>query len=179
MSILPMPGQPVDIPLPPAFTETLGFRGDARYVGFYYSPLGDQLVVTDGVNSGTGQTWAYLGYKRHRAVASLLAPFDLGSSEEDAVHMLLIDRETNRASVAPVSEARDFLTWQHPPAPELTPEQQMEFNRELERLMKEWRERPVDHEAIAREMQEQRRRVGRMMSWLDMAPVPPLQGQTP
>jgi hypothetical protein len=74
------------------------------------------------------------GYKCHRAVAPLLAPFDLGSPEEDAVHMLLIDRERNVASVAPVDEARTFLAGQHPPAPELTPEQQEAFNRELERM---------------------------------------------
>jgi hypothetical protein len=156
MTDITMPGQPVDLPLPPDFCLTLGFRGDARYVGFYYSPLGDQLVATDGVNSGTGQTWAYLGYKRHRAVAPLLAPFDLGSSEDDAVHMLLIDRERNVATVAPVNEARTFLAEQHPPAPELTPEQQADFEQEMERLLAEWRTRPVDHEAVAREMTEQR-----------------------
>ena len=103
----------------------------------------------------------------------LLAPFDLGSSEEDGTHMLLIDREANRASIAPVAEARDFLVRQHPPAPELTPEQQEAFRNEVERLLAEWRQRPVDHDVVARQMAEQRARVGRMMSWLDMAPVPP------
>jgi hypothetical protein len=92
--------------------------------------------------------------------------------------MLLIDREANRASVALVAEAGAFLEGQHLPAPELTPEQQEALNRELERLMKEWRERPVDHETVAREMAEQRARVGRMMSWLDIAPVPE-QGEGP
>jgi hypothetical protein len=175
-----LPGQSVDLPLPPALPETLGYRGDARFVGFFWSPLGDQLVATDGRSSGTAQSWVFLGYKRHPAVAPLLEPFDLGSSEEDGVHMLLIDRTANRASIAPVAEARTFLEAQHPPAPELTPEQQEAFNRELERLLAEWRARPIDHEAIAREMAEQRGRVGRMMSWLDMAPVPPTKpGHTP
>jgi hypothetical protein len=72
-----------------------------------------------------------------------------------------------------------FLEAQHPPAPELTPEQQVAFEQELQRLMKEWRERPIDHEAIAREMAAQRGRLARMMSGLDMAPVPPVRGQTP
>jgi hypothetical protein len=173
-----LPGQPVDLPLPPALVETLGYSGNARFVGFFYSPLGDQLVATDGVNSGTGATWAYLGYKRHRAVGPLLSPFDLGSSEEDGTHMLLIDRERNRASVATVAEARTFLQNQHPPQEPLTPEQQAAFERELERLMKEWREKPVDHDAIARQMAGQRGRVGRMMSFLDMCPDPK-RGQTP
>jgi hypothetical protein len=180
MTTSPLPGQRVDIPLPPELTEALGYRGAARFVGFFWSPLGDQLVATDGVNSGTAQSFAFLGYKRHRTVAPLLAPFDLGSSEEDGTHMLLIDRQMNQAAITPVAEARDFLARQHTPAPELTPEQQAAFQKELERLLAEWRQRPVDHDAVAREMAEQRARVGRMMSWLDMAPVPPAKpGHTP
>lgn len=176
----PLPGQRVDIPLPPELAETFGYGGEARFVGFFWSPLGDQLVATDGVNSGTAQSWTYLAYKRHRSVAPLLAPFDLGSSEEDGTHMLLIDRQMNRANIAPVAEARDFLARQHTPAPELTPEQQEAFRMELDRLLAERRARPVDHEAVARQMTEQRARVGRMMSWLDMAPVPPAKpGHTP
>ena len=147
-------------------------------MGFFWSPLGDQLVTTDGRSSGTAQSWAFLSFRRHPAVAPLLEPFDLGSSEEGALHMLLIDRSANRASIAPVAEARTFLEAQHPPAPELTPEQQEAFNRELERLMKEWRQRPIDREAVAREMAEQRGRIGRMMSFLDMCPEPE-QGQGP
>jgi hypothetical protein len=71
-----------------------------------------------------------------------------------------------------VAEVSEFLVAQHPPAPELTAEQQEEFNRELERLMEEWRARPVDHEAIAREREAQNGRVRRMISWLDMCPMP-------
>jgi hypothetical protein len=174
----PVPGEAVDIPLPPEFVETLGYRGSARFVGFFWSPLGDQLVATDGCNSGTAQSWAFLAYRRHRAVAPLLEPFDLGSSEEDAIHMLLIDRERNVARIALAAEARTFLESQHPPAPELTPEQQEAFNRELEHLLAEWRNRPVDHEAIVREMDAQRGRVARMMAWLDMCPRPE-QGEGP
>ena len=165
------PGRAVDIPLPPELSQTLGYRGPARFVGFFWSPLGDQLVSTDGRSSGTAQSWAFLTYRRHRAVAPLLNPFDLGSSEEDATHMLIIDRERNLARIAPVAEARAFLESQHPPAPILTPEQQAAFDRELTRLLAEWREKPVEHEAIAREMQEQRGRVARMVAWLDMCPV--------
>jgi hypothetical protein len=180
MTSSPLPGQRVDIPLPPELAETFGYRGDARFVGFYWSPLGDQLVATDGVNSGTAQSWAFLAYKRHRAVAPLLSPFDLGSSEEDGAHVLLIDREMNQASIATVAEARVLLAGQHPPAPELTPEQQEAFQGEMERLLAEWRTRPVDHAAVARQMAEQQGRMGRMVSWLDMAPVPPAKpGHTP
>ncbi len=173
-----LPGAPIDLPLPPDVTAAFGYRGDARFVGFYWSPAGDDVVYDDGRSSGSGQSWSFLAYKRHRAVAPLLRDVDLGSSEEDGTHVLLIDRTANRASVAHAAEARAFLQQQHPPEPELTPEQQAEFEKELTRLLAEHRTRPIDHEAIAREMNEQRGRVGRMMSWLDMAPVPG-QGQTP
>jgi hypothetical protein len=156
----------------------MGYRGDARYVGLFWSPLGDQLVTTDGVNSGTGQSWAWLSYRRHRAVAPLLEPFDLGSSEEDGTHMLVIDREANRASVAFATEARAFLAGQHPPQPPMTREEQEAVFKEIDRLYREMMSKPVDHEAIAREMAEQRGRVGRMMSWLYMCPAPE-QGPTP
>lgn len=173
-----LPGEPVDIPVPPNLCDALGVRSDARFIGFEYSPLGDQLVWTDGQSSGSGATWAYLSFKRHPAVRSHLEPYDLGSSEEEAVHMLVIDRDANTASVAPIADARAFLTDQHPPAPELTPEQQALFHEEVERMMREWREQPVDPQAIERQMREQSTRMAVMLAFLDQQ-VPPGQGQTP
>ena len=173
MTDLSLPGQHVDVPLPPELAETFGYRGDARYVAFYHSPLGDEVTYTDGRSTGSGATWSFLAYRRHRAVAPLLADWNLGYSDVDAEYALVIDREANRASIAPLATATAFLAAQHPPEPELTPVQQAAFQRELERLLAEWRTRPVDHAAVAHEMAEQRARVGRMMSWLDMAPVPP------
>ena len=171
-----LPGQPIDLPLPPELTECLGYTGNARFVSFRWSY--DDLFYDDGQSSGTAQGWTFQAYARHRAVAPLIDPHDLGGSDHMAPFVLLIDREINRASIAPIAEAREFLQAQHPPAPELTPEQQAAFERELERLMKEWREKPVDHDAIAKEMAEQRGRVARMMSWLAMCPEPQ-QGQMP
>ncbi|WP_082838873.1 hypothetical protein [Gemmata sp. SH-PL17] len=92
---------------------------------------------------------------------------------------MLIDREESRATVATTEAARTFLFGQHPPAPEMTPEEQEAVQREFMRLLDEMRSRPIDHEAIARQMEEQRGRMGRMMSWLDQCPVPPQQGPTP
>lgn len=172
-----LPGAMVDLPVPPDLSLALGYRGDARFVGFFWSSLGDQPISTDGVDSGTAQGSAYLAYKRHRTVAPLLEPFDLGSSDREAVHMLLIDREASRCSVASVAEARAFLERQHPPAPVLSPQQQAAFLMELDRLLDEWRERPLDHEALAREIAEQQGRVGRMMTFLDRCPSPLTPGE--
>jgi hypothetical protein len=178
MTTTPLPGQPADIPLPPELCETLGYVYSSRFVGFFWSSLGDQLIVTDGPNSSSGNSWAFQSYKRHRSVSPLLSEFDFGSSEHEGAHMLIIDREANRASVAPVGEARAFLTEHGPKPPELTPEQQILFEQELDRTLELWRTAPIDPDAIAKSMVEQRGRIGRMMSFLDMCPVPE-QGQTP
>lgn len=92
-----LPGEPVDVPLVPALCRTFG---DARHVGSHWSPRGGQPVSTDGRSSGTGQGRAYLGSRRHRVVAPLLAAFGLGSPEEDVTHMPLVDQQARRAVAA-------------------------------------------------------------------------------
>jgi hypothetical protein len=171
-----LPGDPVAILIPNELDRVFGYRGDARFVGFYFTPMGDDVVYTDGASSGSGQTWGYLAFKRHRAVAPHLSAYDLGSSEEDATHMLLVDREERRAAVAPVAEAREFLATQHPPAPEMTPEEQEAFQREFTRLLEEMRTRPIDWDAVARQQREQQTRMAVMLAFLDQQ-VPPSQGE--
>lgn len=175
----PLPGTPVDIPLLPELAETFGYRGDARYVGFYWTPMGDEVVFTDGRGSGSGQSWAFLAYRRHRAVRTLLDGWNLGYSDVDAEHCLVLDRERNRASVAPLAEARAFLESQHPPPPELSPEEAEALRERVEAILREWREAAIDPAELRRVMDEQRGRLGRMVSFLDMCPVPPGAGQTP
>jgi hypothetical protein len=170
MTDQPLPGQSVPLPIPPDLLAALGYRGQARYVGVRFTPMGDEVVLDDGRVSCSGATWTYLAFKRHRAVAPLLEPFDLGSSEEEATHMLLIDAQACRASVAMVAEARAFLQSQHPPEVPLSPEQVEEIR---QRIKQGWREVHVDPEAVRRHMEEQRGRVGRMIGWLDQCPEPP------
>lgn len=178
MTDRPLPGTPIDLPLPPELAEAFGYSGDARFVGFYWSPCGDEVVHTDGRSSGTGQSWTFLTYRRHRAVTPLLAGWNLGYSDRDAEHCLLIDRERNRASVAPLSAAREFLEAQHSPVPALTPGEAAALRERIKRALEEWRSRPVDPAAVQRLMDEQRGRTGRMVSFLDMCPAPGA-GQTP
>ena len=167
-----MPGESVAIPIPNELDRVFGYRGDARFVGFCWSPFGDELTYSDGVSSGSAQWQAFLQYKRHPAVRSHLEPYDLGSSEEDATHMLLIDREQQIAAVAPVSEARAFLESQWPEPAPMTPEEQEAVQREFTRLMEEMRNRPVDWDAINRQQREQSTRMAVMLAFLDQQ-VPP------
>lgn len=169
-----LPWAALDLTLPPELALAFGYRGDARFVGFRWSPLGDQLAYSDGVSSGTGEGWAFLAFKRHRHIAPLLEPFALGSSETDATHWLLIDRKASRAAVVPAVEARHFLVGQHPPEPILTHEQRETIRAEMDRLLQEWRDRPVDRDAVAAEIAEQQRRVARMVAFLDAQVAGPI-----
>jgi hypothetical protein len=169
-----LPGTPVDLPLPPDLAETFGYRGKARYVSFAWSPTGDELVVDDGRSSRSGESWSFLVWKRHPAVAPLLAGFQLGASDRRAEHVLILDRLANRASIAPLNEGLTFVEAQHPPPPRLSRREAEALRQGLEAFLEEdRRQQDIDPAEIQRAMVEQRGRVGRMISWLDMAPKPP------
>lgn len=173
---IPLPGLSVGLPVPPDLLETFGYGGDARFVAVYWSPCGDEVVCADGRSSGTGQSWAFLAYRRHRAVAPLLVGLPLGYSDEAATHCLVFDRTSGRASVAPLAEAQAFLQAQHPTPPPLSPEEAEVLRQRIETVLDDWceqRGRAVDMGEVVRAMTEQRGRVGRMVAWLDMCPVPP------
>jgi hypothetical protein len=140
----------------------------------------DKLCVEDGRVSRTGNSWAFLAFRRHRAVAPLLDGVNLGYSDVEAEHALVIDREMGRASVPSVAEARQLLHDQWPPQPPMSPEQAAELQARIDELVaKGWREEPVDMVRVQQAMAEQNARVKRMISWLDQCPEPPEQGRGP
>jgi hypothetical protein len=51
---------PVPVPVFPWLAKAFGYRGDARFVAFYWTPAGDEVVYDDGMRSGTGEPWAFL-----------------------------------------------------------------------------------------------------------------------
>jgi hypothetical protein len=107
-------------------------------------------------------------------VAPQLAPYNLGSSDFEAEHCLVLDRQERRAYVAPVKAARAFLQAQHPPEPELSPWEREEMRRDLEEaLARGWQEVRVDPQEVSRQMEEQRRAFAAMLAFLDQA-VPPV-----
>jgi hypothetical protein len=176
MTDTPLPGVPVDIPLPPSVTECWGYTYDAQFASFRFSF--DHLIFDDGRSSGTGNSWAFSAYTRHRAVSGLLDGFDLGGSDHEAASVLLIDREAQRASICPLREARAFLSGQYPPVEEPRPEERAEAARRFDEMVDSgWREEKVDMAEVMRAMAEQRGRVGRMMSFLEMCPDAPERGR--
>ena len=94
---------PLPIPVPPDLAEAFGYPGDSRFVGVSWQPAGDEVVYHDGRSFGTGDPWAFLVYIRHRVVAPHLEPYNLGSSDCEATHCLIIDRQEHRAAIAVVA----------------------------------------------------------------------------
>jgi hypothetical protein len=139
-----------------------------------------KMVYEDGRSSGSGATWSYLAFKRHRAVEPFLRDADLGSSEEDGTQMLLIDTQERKASIAPLHDARAFLVSQWPEPEPMTPEQEERFRQELTRLLEEQRNRPIDWDAINRQQREQNTRMAVMLAFLDQqVPWSQSEGQSP
>lgn len=79
---------------PPMLCEAIGYPGRARYVAFYWTPSGDEVMYSDGQLSTDGYWHAWLLFTRHKRVAPHLESYNLGNSDEEATHWLLIDRET-------------------------------------------------------------------------------------
>ena len=118
---------PLDIPLPEILPKALGYDGDARFIAIYWTPAGDEAVVTDGKVSFDGNWQAFLTCIDHPAVALPLAQagverWALGSSDNEATHWLVLDLEERKACAAPADDAHNFLASQWPPAPSIQAE---------------------------------------------------------
>src|SRR5262245_4577598 len=105
----------LSLPVPPMLEEALGYHGPSRWVAFYCTPSGDELVYDDGTVSADGSWFAWLTFLHHPRVASTLHSYHLGSSETDATHWLLLDRETRTLSVGLPAEVKHFLRQAAPP----------------------------------------------------------------
>lgn len=170
------------LPAPPEFAETLGYRGEARYVAFWWTPSGDELCFYDGSMFAAGASWhAWLTFIRHPLVRACLdvaaeedgvGRYEFGSSDSEAVHALLLDRWQQTLDVGPVSEAELFLRTQ--PSPAAAVQQAYDLSDEemlthMLEVFKAQQNRPSD-EIIreAHERLEQDRRLEQAMAaWLD------------
>ena len=103
---------PLPIPVPPMLEQAVDYPGQARLVAFFWSPLSDEALYHDGQRSGEVAWEAYLAFVKHPTVEPHLRPFDLGSSEEEARHWLVLDREARTLSVLPVEKAAALLQQQ-------------------------------------------------------------------
>jgi hypothetical protein len=161
------------VPVPPDLAKTFGYEGDARYVAFYWSPAGDEVMYDDGRSSGTGEWHAFAVYRDHRNVAPELRTCNLGHSDGEADQWLIVDQTQNQAYVAPVALAPRLLIDQHPPLPVGSPEDAQDLAEELRSLFREGLEEiqaNVSMDEIHRMMEDQREPTERMLRYLDAWP---------
>jgi hypothetical protein len=140
----------LDIPVPPMLLWAVGYPEErtARFVGLCWIPWGDESYYLDGRLEGTGNPWAYLEYFNHRHVARATQQYNLGSSEFEATHIFVIDREPDpiQAYIGKQDEVREFLAaqWGDPVVAEENP---VEISSEdLQNIVELFREMPPPSE---------------------------------
>jgi hypothetical protein len=147
--------------------KAIGYKADARFVSFQWTPYGDEAEYSDGRRSATGNWQTFLAYIQHPAVSPHLRAYDLGSSDSEAKYALILDREKRELLIAPVKEAYVFLTEQWPPEPPLRMSQKEYLAQISEALKTVKQPDDIDVEAIQRRIDAQYALIEQMQHWLD------------
>jgi hypothetical protein len=161
------------VPVPPNLAEALGYAGTARWIGCYWTPYGDEVVWDDGRVDATGEWDAYLAFTQHPKVYPAVRSYRLGSSEDEARDMLIIDREEHKAYIAPRALAAALLDAQWPPLPQIetVPMSAEALNAQLLEALNldAWTEERVvvSEDEITRRMEAREQRIASMMEWFD------------
>jgi hypothetical protein len=98
--------------LPRNWERAFGYDGEARYVAFYWTPAGDEAMYDDGQVSGDGN-WRLFLTLRHQH-PELDQRYNVGDSDVEADHWLLLDRETRDLGILPKAKAQARLRQQWP-----------------------------------------------------------------
>jgi len=94
--------------LDPGLDRRLGYHRDARYVGLFYEPRGDEVIWNDGASYGFALGgWRYFADEVQRIADHHAC--DLGVGATAARHMLVIDRRQHTAYLAERGTAQRFL----------------------------------------------------------------------
>jgi hypothetical protein len=111
---LPTPGELVRLPLPcpPQLVELSGYTGGARLVALWWSPFGDELVISDGALTETGGWRGWLCFCEHPLAGLFLEPYRLGDSEDEGEHRLLVDRHLGTLDVGLARDIEQLLATQ-------------------------------------------------------------------
>jgi hypothetical protein len=157
----------LNIPCPPAqiFENALGYKGENRWVAFYWDPCGDEIMWNDGIASADGQWPAWLTFVYHPIVAPLLNQYNLGGSDEEAEHWLLLDRAKRVFYIGDRKTVHEFLVKSAPTHPfvHITEEEIKGFIQEVKKSISEINP-SIDLEAIFRENE---RNFNALQGWLD------------
>ncbi|KXB09439.1 hypothetical protein AKJ60_00280 [candidate division MSBL1 archaeon SCGC-AAA385M11] len=81
----------LDFFAPPMLAKACGYEGIGRFVGLWWEPVGDGVIVSDGLVREAGNPRGWLAFTRHPLVCRKLWGFRLGTSKEKPIHRLLVD----------------------------------------------------------------------------------------
>jgi hypothetical protein len=111
---LPAAGELVRLPLPcpPQLIELSGYTGGGRLVALWWSPFGDELMISDGTLTETGRWRGWLCFSQHPLVGLFLEPYRLGDSDDDGEHWLLVDRYLGTLDVGLARDVEQLLATQ-------------------------------------------------------------------
>lgn len=184
--------------LPDEFWPAFGYEGQARFVSMFWTPFGDEAIYTDGRVEADGNWQAYTMLMDHPTNAELLRypcwfcrgrgttndlenepceesfgagtlEYNLGSSEFQATHVLIADREERRVYVAPRWAGEQFLREQWPPSEPLAVDEDS-FMEALRQAMAELG--TPDQGEVERAMQEAQVRLAALQQALYPDPIP-------
>ena len=136
-------------------SKAFGYKGETRYVAFKWTPYGDEAEYSDGRVSANGNWQAFLSYVQHPAASTSLNNYDLGSSESEAKHTLMLDRDKLEMMIAPVAVAEIFLKEQWPPEPPIQMSKEEYLAMISEKLKNVKQPDDIDIEEIQRRIEEQ------------------------
>jgi hypothetical protein len=156
----------LNVPVPPMLAKAIGYTGNARYVSFQWAPYSDEADYSDGRGSGTGDWQAFLAFIHHPAVSPHLKGYDLGSSDSEAKHALILDQEQQILFIAPAREAEKFLSEQWPKDPPIRMSTG-EWSAYVTKALKNMRQRDISMEELERRIVEHHALIKEMEQWLD------------
>lgn len=104
----------LNILAPPMFERAIGYEGNCRFIGLYWSRAADTVICEDGIEIIVGgHVPAWNTITTHRLMLSYSSTYQLGSEYMDARHWLLLDRAERRFYLAKPSDAKQKLLEQH------------------------------------------------------------------
>jgi len=111
---LPAPGELLRLPLPcpPQLIELSGYTGGGRLVALWWSPFGDELMLSDGTLTETGRWRGWLCFSEHPLARLFLEPYRLGDSDDEGEHRLLVDRYLGTLDVGLARDVEQLLATQ-------------------------------------------------------------------
>jgi len=98
--------QRLEITAHPQLEQSLGYRGDSRWVAWGWEPDIDQIISSDGKTVGTGNNMAWLVFLQHDLVQPAVREYNLGEGDR---YWLLLDTETRNLYVGEGKAVQSLL----------------------------------------------------------------------